>query len=60
MIQEYIELVLQDLCARLPYRVYVDYSYNAFDVHKGNYIKHGSKCILNCYLLDTFLSPPTK
>ena len=57
MTQEDKQLLLVDLCARLPYKVIVDYGYNAFDVHKGHYIKHGSKCILNCYLLDTFLSP---
>lgn len=57
MTKEDKQLLLVDLCSRLPYRVIVDYSHNAFDVHKGNYIKHGSKCILNCYLLDTFLSP---
>ena len=57
MTQEDKQLLLQDLCARLPYRVYVDYSHNAFDVHKGKYIKYGSKCILKCHLLDVFLSP---
>ena len=41
----------------LPYRVVIDYGYNAFDVHKGNYIKQGSKCLLNCNLLDVFISP---
>ena len=41
----------------LPYRVVIDYGYNAFDVHKGNYIKQGSKCLLNCSLLDVFISP---
>lgn len=51
------ELLLPDLCGRLPYKVVVDYAYNAFDVHNGNYVKHGSKCILNCYLLDVFISP---
>lgn len=51
------ELVLIDISARLPYRVIVDYAHNAFDVHKGNYIKHGSKCILTCDLLGTFISP---
>ena len=51
------ELLLKDLSARLPYKVVVDYAYNAFDVHNGNYVKHGSKCILNCYLLDVFISP---
>jgi len=57
MTQEDKELLLKDLCARLPYSVIVDYSYNAFDVHNGNYVKHGSKCILKCYLLDVFMSP---
>ena len=57
MTQENKQLLLQDLCTRLPYGVYVDYSYNAFDVHKGKYIKCGSKYILKCYLLDVFLSP---
>ena len=51
------ELLLQDLCARLPYNVIVEYAYNAFDVHNGNYVKHGSKCILKSYLLDVFMSP---
>ena len=41
----------------MPYKVIVDYAYNAFDVRKGNYIKRGSKCILNCHLLDVFISP---
>ena len=57
MTQQNKELVLKDLCARLPDKVIVDYAYNAFDVRKGNYVKHGSKCILNCYLLDVFISP---
>ena len=26
-------------------------------MHNGNYVKHGSKCILRCYLLDVFMSP---
>lgn len=51
------QLLLADLCARLPYGVFVDYNYNAFDVHNGNYVKHGLKCILKCYLLDVFMSP---
>ena len=50
-------LLLRDLCARLPYEVIVDYSYNAYDVHKGYYIKHDQECILDCELLDTFISP---
>jgi hypothetical protein len=57
MTQEDKDLLLHDLSARLPYRVIVDYSHNAFDVRKGNYVKHGSKCVLNCYLLDVFMSP---
>ena len=57
MIQQDKDLLLYDLSARLRYRVIVDYAYNAFDVHKGNYVKHRSKCILNCYLLDVFMSP---
>jgi len=57
MTQEDKELLLKDLCSRLPYKVIVDYGYNAFDVHNGNYVKHGSKSILNCYLLDVFMSP---
>lgn len=57
MTQEDKQLLLKDLCARLPYKVIVDYGYNAFDVHNGNYVKHGSKCILKCYLLDIFMSP---
>lgn len=57
MTQENKELLLKDLCARLPDKVIVDYAYNAFDVRNGNYVKHGSKCILNCYLLDVFISP---
>lgn len=57
MTQENKELLLKDLCARLPYDVIVDYGYNAFDVRKGNYVKHGSKRILDCDLLDVFISP---
>ena len=51
------DLVIKDLCARLPYDVIVDYAHNAYNVHKGYYIKHDSKCILSCYLLDVFISP---
>ena len=51
------KLLIKDLSSRLPYNVIVDYAYNAFDVRKGNYVKHGSKCILNCHLLDVFISP---
>lgn len=51
------KLLIKDLSSRLPYNVIVDYAYNAFDVRKGDYVKHGSKCILNCYLLDVFISP---
>lgn len=57
MTQEKKKLLLQDLCARLPYKVIVDYGYNAFDVYNGYHVKHGSKCILKCYLLDVFMSP---
>ena len=57
MTQEDKQLLLKDLCGRLPHKVVVDYGYNAFDVHNGNYVKHGSKCILTCYLLDIFMSP---
>lgn len=54
------ELLIKDLSSRLPYEVIVDYSYNSYDLHKGNYVKHakhGSKCILTCSLLDVFISP---
>ena len=51
------KLLIKDLSSRLPYKVIVDYAYNAFDVRKGNYIKRGSKCILNGHLLDVFISP---
>ena len=60
MIQEHKELLLRDLCARLPYKVIVDYDYNAHDLRKGNYVKcvkHESKCILTCDLLNVFMSP---
>ena len=57
MTKEDRQLLLNDLSARLPYGVIVDYSYNVFDIYKGDYIKHGSKCILKCYLLDVFISP---
>ena len=50
------ELLLQDLCARLPYNAIVDYSYNVFDVYNGNHVFHNSKCILTCSLLDVFIS----
>ena len=36
MTQEEKQLLLKDLCARLPYKVVVDYG---FDVHNGNYVK---------------------
>ena len=54
------KLLIKDLSSRLPYNVIVDYAYNAYDLHKGNYVKHvkhGSKCILACSLLDVFISP---
>ena len=60
MTQEHQELLLKDICSRLPYKVIVDYDYNAHDLRKGNYVKHvkhGSKCILTCDLLDVFMSP---
>ena len=60
MKQENRELLLKDLCARLTYEVIVDYSYNAYVLHKGNYVKHAkhrTKCILSCSLLDVFISP---
>ena len=60
MTQEDKELLLKDICSRLPYKVIVDYDYNAHDLRKGNYVKHvkhGSKCILTCDLLDVFMSP---
>ena len=60
MTQEDKELLLKDLCSRLPYKVIVDYDYNAHDLRTGTYvkhIKHGSKCILTCDLLDVFMSP---
>lgn len=41
----------------MPYDVIVDYGYNAFDVRKGNYIKYRSKRILDCDLLNVFISP---
>ena len=57
MTQEEKDILIKDLCARLPYKVIVDYAYNAFNVRKGNYVEHGSKCFLNCDLLDVFKSP---
>ena len=36
MTKEDKELLLKDLCARLPYNVTVDYSYNVFGVHDEN------------------------
>jgi hypothetical protein len=57
MDKEKKELLLRDLSARLTYKVIVDYSYNAFYVHNGNHVKHGSKRILTCDLLDVFMSP---
>lgn len=41
----------------LPYKVVIDYSYNAFNIRKGDYVKQGSKCLLDCDLLDVFISP---
>ena len=60
MTQEEKDLLIKDLCARLPYDVIVDYGYNAFDVRKGNYIKYRSKRILDCDLLNVFISPRQK
>ena len=57
MIKQDQELLLRDLCARLPYNAIVDYSYNVFDVYNGNHVFHNSKCILTCSLLDVFISP---
>ena len=57
MTQEDKELLLKDLCARLPYNVIVDYRYNAFGVHDEILVKRGSKYILNCYLLAVFTYP---
>jgi hypothetical protein len=57
MRQEDKELLLKDLAARLPYKVLVNYGYNAFNVHNGHYMEHGTQCILSCYLLDVFISP---
>lgn len=57
MTQEDKDLLLKDLCSRLPYKVIVDYGYNAFNVHKGSYVERGTKYILDCYLLDVFISP---
>ena len=54
------ELLLRYLCMALPYKIVIDYNYNAFEMRKGNYvncIKQGSKCLLNCDLLDIFISP---
>ena len=59
MTQENKKLLIKDLCSRLPYNVIVDYAHNAFDARKGghHYVKHGSKCILDCDLFDVFRSP---
>lgn len=60
MIKEDKELLLKYLCMALPYKIVIDYSYNGFKMHKGNYvncIKQGSKCLLDCDLLDVFMSP---
>ena len=56
MTHENKELLIKDLCARLPYNVIIDYAHNAFDIRNEYYIKHESKCILSCYLLDVFIS----
>lgn len=60
MIREDKELLLKYLCMALPYKIVIDYSYNAFKMHKGSYrsyTKQGSKCLLDCDLLDVFMSP---
>ena len=60
MKQENNDLLLKYLCMALPYKVVIDYSYNAFEMRKGNYascIKQGSKSLLDCDLLDIFISP---
>lgn len=57
MTQEDKDLLLRYLCMALPYKVVIDYSYNAFNIRKGNYVKQGSKCLLDCDLLDVFISP---
>lgn len=60
MKQEDKELLLRYLSMALPYKVVIDYNYNGFKMHKGNYvncIKQGSKCLLDCDLLDVFISP---
>lgn len=56
MTREQKDLLLKDLCSRLPYKVIVDYSYNVFDVYNGNHVFHDSKCNLTCSLLDVFIS----
>ena len=57
MTQEDKKSLLKDLCARLPYGVIVDYAYNAYSVRKGHYVEQGLRHILDCYLLDVFISP---
>lgn len=57
MEQKYKELLIRYLCMALPYKVVIDYSYNAFNIRKGDYVKQGSKCLLDCDLLDVFISP---
>ena len=56
MTRENKELLMKDLCARLPYNVIVDYVHDDFIVHNKYHIKNMSKCILSCYLLDVFIS----
>ena len=53
MTQEDKQLLLQDLSARLPYRVIVDYAYNTFK----NGLKEGKSVLLTCNILDIFISP---
>jgi hypothetical protein len=53
MAQEEKQLLLKDLCTRLPYGVIVDYAYNTFK----NGLKEGKLTILTCNILSTFISP---
>lgn len=53
MKQEDKQLLLKDLCARLPYGVIVDYAYNTFK----NGLKESKLTILTCNILSTFISP---
>lgn len=53
MTQEDKQLLLQDLSARLPYGVIVDYAYNTF----LNGLKENKSVLLTCNILDIFISP---